>query len=334
MRWFVFASQNTPGVSIVQHPDLDISAPWVPRLRGQAPQNALITDEWLRYAKLAINYEGKEFIATWKNKDDTDQITLFWNDGSDQSTTWTGQTPLPFYNGLIQSSGTKEVIVLYLKTGTDNTKIYMRRESDSFATESELNTVNRPLAKLIEVDTGAYKPTRNVFSLWAEDEDGQLIELESDGYSGQQSAGDYWYSPDCSAHEDVAALNSVLDQIGFDVFADVTDLGGVLDYIQHGGLVTSTGAHTDAGAIVGTIDDVNHVTVVQTTGAHTDDSSIVSTIDDVTYTVIVQTSGAHTDDSALSCTTDEIDYETVTVDGGTHTEVTAASATIDEITHA
>jgi len=216
VRWFVFSDPESPGLTLKQVGDLDIAAPWIPTTEGQAPDNSLIAEEWIRYCKLAIDFRGNEVIAGWENKGGVDTVKLWWTtSGSVETlTTWTGQSPLPFYNGLLTRDAAREVVVFYLKTGTDATKIYMRRESESFAVENEIQTgLNRNFTKLLEVDTGASKSTRTTLSIWAQDEDGQVIELQSSGYSGQQSSTNVWYTPDCGVHSDVSGLTSHLQDM-------------------------------------------------------------------------------------------------------------------------
>lgn len=335
VRWFVFASTDSPGVSIRQSADLDISSPWVPRIVGQDPQNALIAESWVRYCKLAINYSGKEFITVWENKGDSNVVRLFWNDGSDQEDTWTGETPMPFYNGLLQSDGTKEVVVFYLKTATDATKIYMRRESDSFASETEFQTLNRNIAKILEVDTGVDGANRTTFSMWLQDEDGQLIELESDGYTGQQSANNYWYSPPCGSHKDYSTLNVSFSSIGYDGFVDASTVSVTFSAIVHTiGVIDSGGPHTDESTLSATFASITHSEVIVSETLDADISTLASTLSGITYTETVFESSLDADVSTLTATFGSITYSEVIEDsGGPHTDVSSLSATFSQITY-
>ncbi len=333
VRWFVHANPSTPGVTILQADDLGINLPWIPRQSGSDPDNALITQSWVRYCKLAISEDGYEFITTWDVGAGT--VTVYWSDGSDQSDSWSGSYPLPFYNGLLDNSGTKEVVVYYLKPGVDATKIYMRRESDAFASESELQTgLDLNLAKLLEVDTGAFKPNRTTMSLWAEDDNGQLVEFESDGYSGDQSTGDYWYSPNCGQHEDNLALTTTLEEIGYEGFVDVGTLMATFEEITYTQTIFSSSPAADVATLSATFEEITHALGIISSSLDADVATMTTTFDEIDYVQAVFSTSPSADEGTLTATFDEITYTEVTEDsGGPHIDVTTLTATFDEITY-
>ena len=339
VRWFCMAKPGAPGVGILQSADLGLSVPWIPKVDESDPQSSLVSASWFRYCKIAIDYNGFEVITNWENKGGVDTITAFWkpNAGSESSLSWVGQSPLPFYNGLLQSDGTKEVIVLYLKTGVDASRIYMRRQGDSFANESVIGDLGYDLSRLLEVDTGSGPGTRTTFNLWAWDESGQIVELESDGYTGVQSSGPYWYSPDCGNHEDLIGLTTTFGEIGYDGFDDrLTFSVTFASIVSTLGVIDSGGPHGDVSTVTTTLDDITHTLTIVSAPSSGDESELEATLDDVTYTqAVFDSGGPHVDETALTVTFDDVTYQEVAQDsGGPHVDETNLTATFDSITYA
>lgn len=101
--------------------------------------------------------------------------------GSPTEFNWTGESPVLFYNGIVQpNTSITDLVALYLKTG--GTKIYCRVQRENFGTEHELNDVlNVDLARLIKTEAinigGSWHQL-----LWAEDTSGRIVVYRSRAY--------------------------------------------------------------------------------------------------------------------------------------------------------
>lgn len=134
-----------------------------------------------RPARFSWSFEQDALYAI-AYEDATNSILLRrFVSGTPTSYTWTGKSPILFYNGILEPvTGDTDLMAFYIKSA--GTKIFARVQRENFGTEHELNgTLNVVLEKLIK--TEAVNISGSWYQLiWARTTDGRDVVYQSRAY--------------------------------------------------------------------------------------------------------------------------------------------------------
>lgn len=142
--------------------------------------NTLLTNGE-RPTRFSWSFEQDALYAIAYEDSATTVLLTRFVSGTPTEYTWTGKSPLLFYNGILEpDTGATDLMAFYIKPA--GTKIFARVQRENFATEHELNgELNVTLAYLVKTEAvnieGAWHQM-----IWARTTDGRDVVYQSRAY--------------------------------------------------------------------------------------------------------------------------------------------------------
>lgn len=134
-----------------------------------------------RPPKFSFSFEQDALYAlAFESPTNTIKLRRFVS-GTPTEYTWTGKSPVLFYNGIVQpNTSITDLMAFYIKTPGD--KIYVRVQRENFGTEHVLNgALNATLTELVKTEAldidGSWHQ-----QIWAKDDQGHDVVYQSRAY--------------------------------------------------------------------------------------------------------------------------------------------------------